>query len=107
MNKVYSPQYSLWIAVLLAAAGATPALAVAWGAADLIYFIASFGTLGLDQYVRMPGGTVPFERAQEWMYHYILFPAMGLREAMLLVVVIWGVWRLCQGLQQAPARQTT
>ncbi|MBA3946318.1 MAG: DUF2029 domain-containing protein [Herpetosiphonaceae bacterium] len=94
INKVYSPQYSLWIAVLLAAAGASPALAIAWGAADLIYFIASFGALGMQAFVRVPGANVAIEHANDWMYHYILFPAMGLREGMLLIVAVWGAWQL-------------
>ncbi len=97
VNKVYSPQYSLWIAVLLAAAGASPALAVAWGAADLIYFIASFGALGMQTFIRVPGADVAIEHANDWMYHYILFPAMGLREGMLLVVAVWGAWQLYRG----------
>ncbi len=79
----------------------SPALAIAWGAADLIYFIASFGALGLQQFVRVPGADVAIEHANDWMFHYILFPAMGLREAMLLVVVVWGVWQIRQRVQPA------
>lgn len=83
VNKVYSPQYSLWVVVLLATIGAAPALAVAWSAADLLYFAASFWILGL---VRFPG-------AADWFYAYGLFPAMAIREAALLLVLGWCLWQ--------------
>ena len=50
VGKVYSPQYGLWIVVLLAIIGVAPALAVAWSAADLFYFAAGFVSLGLWRY---------------------------------------------------------
>lgn len=87
VNKVYSPQYSLWVVVLLAVAGAAPAVAVAWSAADLLYFAASFLILGLVQFGR---------RTTDWFYNHGLIPAMALREAMLLVVIGWCLWRIYQ-----------
>ena len=84
VNKVYSPQYSLWIVVLLAAIGAAPALAVAWSAVDLLYFAASFLILGLEQFGDPVG----------WFYIHGLFPAMALREGMLLIVAGWCMRRL-------------
>jgi hypothetical protein len=64
-SKVYSPQYSLWIVVLLAVIGASPALAVAWSAVDLLYFVAVFARLGLLQY----------GDAQGWFLEHALEPA--------------------------------
>jgi uncharacterized membrane protein len=84
VNKVYSPQYSLWIVVLLATVGASPALAVAWSATDLIYFWSSFVTLG----------QLRFGDAAHWFYERTLMPAMILREGMLLLIVIWCVWQM-------------
>lgn len=92
VNKVYSPQYSLWIAVLLASGGAPSALAVAWGAVDLMYFMASFTTLALEEY----------ENAVPWFYQYTLHPTMVLREGMLLVVIGWAVWQMLRSTQFPP-----
>jgi hypothetical protein len=81
VNKVYSPQYSLWIVTLLAAIGVSTALAVTWSAADLLYFGAWFAVLGLSQ----------FSDVQGWFEGYVLMPSVGLREAMLLIVAGWCV----------------
>jgi hypothetical protein len=85
VNKVYSPQYSLWVVVLLAVAGAAPAVAAAWSAADLLYFAASFLILGLTRFGNAP---------TSWFYARALFPAMVIREGMLLVVAGWCLWRI-------------
>ncbi len=82
VNKVYSPQYGLWIVVFLAVIGAAPALAVAWAAVDLFYFVAGFVTVGLWQFG---------EDAQHWFVAHGFLPATALREAMLLVVIGWCV----------------
>lgn len=84
VNKIYSPQYSLWIVVLLAAVGAPPALAVAWSATDLIYFWSSFVTLG----------QLRFGDAAHWFYDHTLMPAMILREGMLALIVGWCIWQM-------------
>ena len=86
VNKAYSPQYALWIVVLLAVIGAVPALAVAWSAADLLYFgaLESWAALA-DNYGY---------DAQQWFTHYALLPATALREAMLLLVIGWCVRRM-------------
>jgi uncharacterized membrane protein len=86
VNKVYSPQYSLWIVVLLATVGASPALAVAWSATDLIYFWSSFITLGQLRY----------GDAAHWFFDRGLMPAMLLREGMLLFIVGWCIWQMWQ-----------
>lgn len=81
LGKVYSPQYSLWIVVLLAVVGASAVLAVAWSALDVLYFAASFVMLGLVQYGDAAG----------WFLDHALEPAAILREGMLLVVIGWCV----------------
>ena len=84
-GKVYSPQYGLWIVVILAVVGASTALAVAWSMMDLAYFGVSFITLGLDHF-----GT----EAREWFVEYTLEPAAVLREGMLLLVALWCAWQI-------------
>lgn len=91
VGKVYSPQYSLWIVVLLAVVGASTALAVAWSSMDVVYFGASFVTLGLGQY----------GEAQGWFVGHILEPAAILREGMLLIVAAG-----CVYLMSAPTQNT-
>ena len=88
VGKVYSPQYGLWIVTLLAVIGASTALAVAWSAADLLYFAAGFVFLGLSQY----------GEAQQWFAQHGFVPATALREGVLLVVIAW-----CIGQMRAPA----
>jgi len=93
VNKVYSAQYSLWIVVLLAVIGAGSALAVAWSAADLLYFAAHFLYLGL-LYIS--------EEARIWFTQYGLMPAIGLREGVLLVVIGWCIRRMRAPLREPP-----
>jgi uncharacterized membrane protein len=81
VNKAYSPQYGLWIVVLLAVLGAAPVLAVAWSAVDLLYFASGFIWLELWKY----------GEAQQWFGHYVFLPATALREIMLLMVAGWCV----------------
>lgn len=90
-DKVYSPQYGLWIVVLLAVIGASPALAVAWSAADLFYFVAGFASLELWKY----------GDAQQWFSDHVFLPATALREGMLLLVIGWCVKHM---LAPAPDR---
>ena len=84
VGKVYSPQYGLWVVVLLAVVGAAPALAVAWSAMDLAYFAASFVTLGLLRYGDAAG----------WFVEHALEPAAVLREGTLLLVIGWCILRM-------------
>lgn len=86
VNKVYSVQYSLWIAVLLALLASPPALAVAFAGIDVAYFAASFIALYL--------GSAGYPDIEAWMYEQALWPAMVLREGVLLAIVAWAAWRL-------------
>ncbi|MBX6343218.1 MAG: DUF2029 domain-containing protein, partial [Thermomicrobiaceae bacterium] len=60
VNKVYSPQYSLWLAALLALTAAPLPLAVAFAAADLAAFAGSFTLL----YLLAAGSTA----TSDWFY---------------------------------------
>ena len=85
VNKVYSPQYSLWLLVLLALLGAPPALGVSFAAVDLAYFVASAATL----YLAWSNSPV-FDR----FYQLALVPAMVVREGLILAIVVWAAWRV-------------
>lgn len=81
--KSYSPQYDLWVVVLLAAAGAPLALTVAFAAADIGFFVTAFTWLRL----------LPRE---QWFVPHILRPAIALREAAMLAIVAWAVWAVVE-----------
>ncbi len=77
--KAYSPQYDLWVMALLAAAAAPLALAVAFAAADLGYFASAFTHLRMAPH-------------DHWFLTNVLRPAEGIREAVLVLVVLWALW---------------
>jgi hypothetical protein len=85
INKVYSPQYSLWLAVLLALLAASPALVAIFAAVDIAYFAGSFIILYL---------VVTDNPASAWFYNEALFPAMAFREATILAIVVYSIWNI-------------
>lgn len=85
INKVYSPQYSLWLVVLMALLAAPPALVVAFAAVDLGYFAASFIVLYLSSTINP---------ATDWFHHEVMFPMMAIREAVIFAIIIWVLWRM-------------
>jgi hypothetical protein len=96
INKVYSPQYSLWLIVLLALLAAPPALVIAFAGADLGYFAASFIGLYLS---------TTANPATDWFFREAMFRTMALREAVILAIIIWAIWRMLRNdAQGAPDR---
>lgn len=89
INKVYSPQYSLWLAVLLALLSGPPSLVVAFAAVDIGYFATSFVLLHLASSQNPLTG---------WFYSQVMLPSMALREAVILAIIIWAVWRIARPL---------
>lgn len=91
INKVYSVQYSWWIAVLFAliAARSTLAtsLAAAFAAADLVYCMAIFNEFYL-------GWSARNAAAADWMYAQAIWPATLLRETLTLAIIVWAAWQL-------------
>ena len=85
LGKVYSPQYGLWIMALLALAGAPVGLAVAFAAVDAAYFLVSFLSFKVGSYGAEAGHS---------FYVSGLLPAMAVREAVILTIAAYGVWRL-------------
>ena len=88
INKVYSPQYSLWLIALLALAGTPTRLGGAFAGIDLGYYLASFVVLRLERLGHPAAG---------WWDERVRFPAMLVREGAILIVVLWAVWRLYGG----------
>jgi hypothetical protein len=81
INKIYSPQFGLWVVVLLAIAGAPLWLGVTFVVVDTAYYWVSF--LG-------------FLTSGHWYFPNVIRPAAGVREVVLLASVAWGVQRLAR-----------
>lgn len=83
INKVYSPQYSLWLVVFMALLAAPITLAVVFASIDVGYFAASFIVL----YLSSTGNP-----ATDWFHHEVLFRMLVLREAVIFAIIVWAVW---------------
>jgi hypothetical protein len=79
--KTYSPQYDLWVMVLLALAGAPITLGAAFSAADVGYFVMAFTWLRVSPNAH-------------WFRLDVLRPAVAIKTAMLFVVVAWAIWSI-------------
>jgi hypothetical protein len=79
--KAYSPQYDLWVMVLLALVGAPVSLAVAFAAADLGYFVMAFTWLRISS-------------KAHWFGSDVLHPAVAIKTTMLFIVVAWAIWAI-------------
>ncbi len=86
-SKTYSPQYGLWVMALLALTGAPVALAVAFAATDLAFFVTAFSLL------RLTG------RSDAWFVNNVYPPSIAAREAALFAVTTWAVWAIVSGLK--------
>jgi hypothetical protein len=85
INKVYSPQYSLWLVVLMALLGAPSVLAVAFGSAELALFGGSFIALFLYW---------SLNPALPWFFNQVLLPVMVWHEGTVLAIIFWAAWRI-------------
>jgi uncharacterized membrane protein len=83
--KAYSPQYDLWVMVLLALAGAPLGLGVAFAAADVGYFVMAFTWLRISSNAH-------------WFGSDVLRPAVAIKTTMLLFIVVWAMWALVRPL---------
>jgi uncharacterized membrane protein len=90
INKVYSPQYSLWVVVLMALLAAPPALAAAFAAVDIGWFAVSFIWLYL---------WTSANPATDWFYREAMSRSMVLREAVIAAVIGWAIWRMMNNYQ--------
>ncbi len=81
VNKVYSPQYWLWVVLLLSLAAAPTILATAVSCIAVADYVVSFSFLHLQS-----------DRAWEqvrWFRDTLFWPTVGLRYAALLVCAAW------------------
>lgn len=85
LNKVFSPQYFIWIVPFLALLGAPIWLAVALAFVDVIYYTASFQILHL----LCPCSDGNLQAFSSWDFDHILMPAMELRELAFLGALAW------------------
>jgi hypothetical protein len=81
INKIYSPQFGLWVVLLLAIAGAPLWLAITFVVVDTAFYWVSF--LG-------------FNFTGHWYFPTVIRPAAGVREVVLLASVAWGIQRLAR-----------
>jgi hypothetical protein len=81
INKIYSPQFGLWVVFLLAVAGAPLWLAVPVVVVDTAFYWVSF--LG-------------FTTTGHWYFPNVIRPATGVRELLLLASVAWCIVRLAR-----------
>jgi hypothetical protein len=85
-NKVYSPQYWLWVVVALAWAGAPAALGVLASATALVDYLCSFTHLHL-QLARVGDLLV-------WFQQHLFWPMVATRYAVLASCAAWALWQL-------------
>jgi len=85
INKVYSPQYFIWIVPFLALLAAPPALAVGLAFVDVIYYTCSFQIL----HAGCPPCDAGLQAFSNWDFDHVLEPAMELREAAFLLLIGW------------------
>ena len=90
MNKIYSCQYSYWIAVLLALLAARSAfvtgLAAVFASVDLFYYAAIF----IEFYL----GWSQHNPAAAWVYAQLVWPITVVREGVILVIIGWALWQI-------------
>ena len=95
VNKVNSPQYSLWVVALLALCGAPVALVLAFGVFDVAFFGADFTSLFLAQHAP----------AVHDMFHArVVHPAVAVRELFLVGIYCWSLWLLGARARETPPR---
>ncbi|MGN6562038.1 MAG: glycosyltransferase 87 family protein, partial [Thermomicrobiales bacterium] len=95
INKVYSPQYALWLFALLALCGAPVWLGVTFALADLVYFVAVLTVVAQQGWVG-------------WMNAPLLHVPILAREVVMLVLAGWAVVQLiAPGRHTLPAENAT
>lgn len=97
LNKVYSPQYFIWLVPFLALLAAPLWLFLLLSAVDVIYYVASFQILYMVKVPSDPG----VQGLSAWDFDHVLMPSMELRELAFLVLIAWLV--LCR-LRRPEAR---
>jgi hypothetical protein len=93
VNKVYSPQYALWVYVALALRGVAQPIWAAFALFDLAYYYASFQilfTANLDR-----GGEIG--RLVAWQARHLLQPLVVVRLLLFLLLVALALAQVRRG----------
>jgi uncharacterized membrane protein len=85
LNKVYSPQYFIWLVPFLALLAAPLWLYILLTIADVAFYIASFQVLHIE-FVMTPMHNLTL---RDWDFDRVLMPVMVFREATFLVLAGW------------------
>jgi len=85
LNKVYSPQYFIWLVPFLALVSAPFWLFIVLSVADVVYYVASFQILHLQFTLENSANAA----LTGWDFDHVLMPAMLFREAGFLVLIAW------------------
>ena len=85
INKVYSPQYFIWLLPFLALLNVPLPLFVALSFVDVIYYTASFQILHFG----CPCSDSALQTISNWDFDKVLMSAMELRELAFLALIIW------------------
>lgn len=92
-NKIYSPQYSLWVYFALALLSSAVPLWRAFALYDLAYYYASFQILFTSTFA----GPDDIGQLIAWQARYLLQPLVAVRLLLLLLLVAGAVWQLSRG----------
>ncbi len=92
-NKIYSPQYSLWVYFALALLGSAVPLWRAFALYDIAYYYASFQILFTSTFA----GPDNIGQLIAWQARYLLQPLVAVRLLLLLLFVGGAVWQLSRG----------
>lgn len=92
VNKVNSPQYSLWVVALLALCGAPIALVLAFGVFDVAFFGADFTSLFLAQHA---------PTVHDVFHARVVHPAVAVRELFLIGIYCWSLWLISVRAREA------
>jgi uncharacterized membrane protein len=85
INKVYSPQYFIWLVPFLALLSVPLPLFVALSFVDVIYYVASFQILHFG----CPSCDQAVQALSNWDFDKVLMSAMEIRELAFLALIAW------------------
>jgi hypothetical protein len=89
VNKIYSPQYFIWLVPFLALLAVPLPLYIALVFVDAIYYVCSFQILHIGYLL---GTAESHYRVGAWDFDHVLMPAMELRELVFLGLIAWVAW---------------